>query len=102
MPGSGGGCGVLSGVAAATCRTTEATKLLAVPTELWQQWFSDSPELAKWLESHPQREDFYSALRPLLAERPQQNLTFDVIDQLQGLCVRYSFEILGNSILGIL
>ena len=34
------------------------------------------PELAKWLESHPQREDLYAALRPLLAERPRQDRTF--------------------------
>ena len=65
----------LSGVSSATCRTTESTKLLAVPIELWQKWFSSSPELAKWIESHPQREDLYSALRPLLAERARQDRT---------------------------
>ena len=75
----------LSGVSAATCRTTESTKLLAVPVDLWQQWYKKSPELAKWLESHPQREDLYAALRPLLAERPRQDRTFlDEIDQLQA------------------
>ena len=75
----------LSGVSAATCRTTEPTKLLAVPVQVWQQWFNSSPELARWLESHPQREDLYAALRPLLAQRPQQNCTFlDEIDQLQS------------------
>ena len=75
----------LSGVSAATCRTTESTKLLAVPVELWQHWFRSSPELAKWLEAHPQREDLYAALRPLLAERPRQDRTFlDEIDQLQA------------------
>merc|ERR1711990_1288591 len=37
----------LSGVSAATCRTTESTKLLAVPVELLQQWFHSSPDLAK-------------------------------------------------------
>ena len=75
----------LSGVSAATCRTTESTKLLAIPVELWQQWFMNSPELAKWLEAHPQREDLYSALRPLLVERPRQDRTFiDEIVQLQA------------------
>ena len=74
----------LSGVSAATCRTTEPTKLLAVPIELWQKWFTSSSELSKWIESHPQREDLYAALRPLLAERPLQDRTFlDEIDQLQ-------------------
>ena len=73
----------LSGISAATCRTTEATKLLAVPVDLWQSWFLKSPDLAKWLEAHPQREDLYAALRPLLADRPRQDRTFlDEIDQL--------------------
>ena len=31
--------GALDGVSAATCRTTQSTKLLAVPVQLWQQWF---------------------------------------------------------------
>ena len=75
----------LSGVAAATCRTTETTKVLAVPINVWQGWWQKSPELATWLESHPQREDLYAALRPLLAERPRQDRTFlDEIDQLQA------------------
>ena len=75
----------LLGISAATCRTTEPTKLLVVPVEIWQEWFSSSPELAKWLETHPQREDLYAALRPLLVQRPRQDLTFiDVIDQLQA------------------
>ena len=75
----------LSGVAAATCRTTETTKVLAVPLSIWQDWFEQSPALAEWLELHPQREDLYSALRPLLAERPRQERTFlDEIDQLQA------------------
>ena len=78
----------LSGVSSATCRTTEPTKLLAVPVELWQKWHSASPELAQWVESHPQREDFYAALRPLLAERPRQDRTIlDEIDQLHA-CLR--------------
>ena len=75
----------LSGVAAATCRTTETTKVLAVPINIWQGWWQQSPALATWLESHPQREDLYAALRPLLAERPRQDRTFlDEIDQLQA------------------
>ena len=77
--------GALSGVSAATCRTTETTKLLSVPVELFQDWFSNSSKLSKWLESHPQREDFYATLRPLLAELPRQDRSFlDSIDQLQG------------------
>ena len=80
--------GALSGVSAATCRTTETTKLLSVPVELFQDWFSNSSKLSKWLESHPQREDFYATLRPLLAELPRQDRSFlDSIDQLQG-CMR--------------
>ncbi len=75
----------LSGVSSATCRTTESTKLLAVPVALFQKWFLRSPELANWLEAHPQREDLYAALRPLLADRPRQDRTFlDEIDQLQA------------------
>ena len=75
----------LSGVAAATCRTTETTKLLAVPLEVWQSWCQKSPPLIQWLESHPQREDLYAAIRPLLAARPRQDRTFlDEIDQLQS------------------
>ena len=36
----------LSGISPATCRTTETTKFLAVPVELWQKWFDSSPELS--------------------------------------------------------
>ena len=76
--------GSLDGVSAATCRTTQSTKLLAVPVQLWQQWFTHSPELANWIEAHPQREDLYAALRPLLTDRPRQDLTLlDEIDRLQ-------------------
>ena len=76
--------GGLQGVASATCRTTEATKLLAVPVELWQQWWANQPAVAAWIERHPQREDFYAALRPLLARRPLHDRTLlDLIDQLQ-------------------
>ena len=50
-----------------------------------KSWFSNSAPLAKWLESHPQREDLYASLRPLLVERPRQDRTFiDEIDQLQS------------------
>ena len=63
---------------------TESTKLLAVPFQLWQSWFPKSPDLVKWLEAHPQREDLYAALRPLLADRPRQDRNFlDEIDLLQ-------------------
>ena len=76
--------GGLSGVAAATCRTTENAKVLAVPLDVWQGWCQQSPALMEWLESHPEREDLYAALRPLLADRPRQDRTFlDQIDQLQ-------------------
>ena len=82
---SGGVWSALAGVSSATCRATESTKLLAVPVDLWQQWFCSSPELAAWLEAHPQREDLYSALRPLLANCPRQERTFlDEIDRLQA------------------
>ena len=74
----------LSGVSVATCRTTETTKVLAVPISVWQDWWEETPALVEWVESHPQREDLYSALRPLLAERPRQDRTFlDEIDHLQ-------------------
>ena len=74
----------LSGVSVATCRTTETTKVLAVPIKVWQDWWEETPALVEWVESHPQREDLYSALRPLLAERPRQDRTFlDEIDHLQ-------------------
>ena len=75
----------LVGTSAATCRTTEATKLLAVPVELWQSWFVQSPDLVEWLEVHPQREDLYVALRPLLTSSARQDRTFlDAIDALQS------------------
>ena len=45
--------GGLQGVASATCRTTEATKLLAVPVDLWQKWWAEQPAVAAWIERHP-------------------------------------------------
>ena len=75
----------LSGVSAATCRTSQTTKVLAVPLSVWQGWWQQSPALSTWVETHPQREDLYAALRPLLVERPLQDRTFlDEIDQLQS------------------
>ncbi|KZR72338.1 Toxin RTX-I translocation ATP-binding protein [Prochlorococcus marinus str. MIT 1313] len=75
----------LQGVAASTCRTTGPTKLLAVPLELWQRWWQEVPSLAAWVESHPQREDVYAALRPLLVERPRQDRSIlDELDHLQS------------------
>ena len=68
----------LTGVSAATCRTTESTKLLAVPAGVFQEWFINSSQLAKWVESHPQREDLYAALRPLLAECPLKIAPFSM------------------------
>ena len=68
----------------AICRTTNQPSCWQFPLSL-AGWFSESPELAAWLESHPQREDIYAALRPLLVERPRQERTFlDEIDQLQA------------------
>ena len=58
MPGVVG-LGGLSGVSAATCRTTDP-KLLAAYRSL-ATVVSRLTELAKWLESHPQREDLYAA-----------------------------------------
>ncbi|WP_063402817.1 ABC transporter transmembrane domain-containing protein [Prochlorococcus marinus] len=75
----------LQGVAAATCRTTGPTKLLAVPLLVWQRWWQEVPSLSVWVESHPQREDVYAALRPLLVERPRQDRTIlDELDHLQS------------------
>ena len=74
----------LAEVAAVTVRTTEPTKLLAVPIELWQRWWQQQPAMASWIAAHPQREDLYAALRPALARRPLQDRTLlDLIDQLQ-------------------
>lgn len=76
--------GGLQELASSTCRTTETTKLLAVPIELWQRWWHNQPAMASWIAGHPQREDLYAALRPALAKRPLQDRTLlDLIDQLQ-------------------
>ena len=85
----------LSGVSAATCRTTESTKLLAVPLSVWQGWWKKSQALAEWLESHPQREDLYASLRPLLAERPRQIALFLMRSiSFKSRCALPNFEIL--------
>ena len=60
-----GGVSALHGVALASCRTAEDCKLLAVPVELWQEWWNESAELRAWHELNLQKEDFYSSLRPL-------------------------------------
>ena len=39
-------------------------KAFSCSAELLRHWFGSSSELSKWLESHPQREDIYAALRP--------------------------------------
>jgi subfamily B ATP-binding cassette protein HlyB/CyaB len=78
----------LQGVAAATCRTTEATKLLAVPVELWQRLWQRESTVQQWLLEHLEREDLYSALRPLMVRRALQDHSFlDIIDQLQSSLV---------------
>ncbi len=75
--------GSLQGVSAATCRTTEASKLLAVPVELWQTWWSNHSALKQWIASHLQREDIYAGLRPVLMRRALQDRSFlELIDNL--------------------
>ena len=75
--------GGLQGVASVTCRTTETTKLLAVPVELWQRWWGEHPGVAHWVERHPQREDVYAALHPLLSQRALQDRGLsDLLEQL--------------------
>jgi len=84
-PGQWWGCwSALQGVAAASCRVASESKLLAVPVELWQQWWLQAPELGAWQAAHPQREDVYSALRPLLIQRERQDQKLsELIDRLQ-------------------
>ena len=79
-----GAWGALNGQAPASCRTATDCKLLAVPVELWQQWWQSAPALAAWTGPHPQREDTYSALRPLLIQRERQELNLgELLDRLQ-------------------
>jgi ATP-binding cassette, subfamily B, bacterial HlyB/CyaB len=81
-----GGWSALQGVAAASCRVAAESKLLAVPVELWQQWWTQSPELGAWQGAHPQREDVYAALRPLLVQRERQDQSLaELLDRLQPL-----------------
>ncbi len=79
-----GAWGALNGQAPASCRTATDCKLLAVPVELWQQWWQAAPALGEWTAPHPQREDTYSALRPLLIQRERQELSLaELLDRLQ-------------------
>ena len=71
---SGGVSGVVCQEFRLQLATTETTKVLAVPTA--GKDGGSSLHLSEWLAAHPQREDIYSALRPLLAERPRQDRTF--------------------------
>ena len=48
-----GASSALEGIAAASCRTSADTKMLAVPLELWQHWCSTQPQIADWLVQHP-------------------------------------------------
>ncbi|MBM5785616.1 MAG: cyclic nucleotide-binding domain-containing protein, partial [Cyanobacteria bacterium K_DeepCast_35m_m1_288] len=83
-----GGWSALTGVAAASCRTAAECRMLAVPVELWQQWWGQAPALGAWQAAHPQREDVYAALRPLLLQRQLQDQTLaELLDRLQP-CLR--------------
>lgn len=76
----------LSGLSAATCRTTSDTKLLSVPVELWQLLFNAGTHLSDWVTKHPQREDLYAALRSTLIQRELQDLSLsELLDRLQPL-----------------
>jgi CRP-like cAMP-binding protein len=79
-----GAWSALNGQASASVRTATDCKLLAVPVELWQQWWQSSPALGAWDAAHPQKEDTYTALRPLLCQRERQELSLhELLDQLQ-------------------
>ena len=83
-----GAWGALNCQAPASCRTATDCKLLAVPVEIWQHWWQADPALGEWTAPHPQREDTYSALRPLLIQRERQELNLaELLDRLQpNLC----------------
>jgi len=93
-----GAWSALNGQAAATVRTATDCKLLAVPIEIWQQWWQQADPIGNWCSAHPQREDTYTTLRPLLLQRERQELSLaDLLDRLQpSLCpveVRSSAEL---------
>ncbi len=78
----------LNGLSAATCRTTSDTKLLSVPVELWQLFYSSDTRLSDWIKLHPQREDLYAALRSTLIRRELQDLSIsELLDRLQSLVI---------------
>lgn len=79
-----GGWSALNGLASASVRTATDCKLLAVPVELWQSWWQSSPALSAWDANHPQREDTYTTLRPLLCQRERQELSIhELLDRVQ-------------------
>jgi ATP-binding cassette subfamily B protein len=78
-----GGWSALNGVAAASCRVAEESRMLAVPVELWQSWWTESEALGAWQAQHPQREDLYATFRPLLIQRELQDQTLaELLDRL--------------------
>jgi ATP-binding cassette subfamily B protein len=81
-----GGWSALNGVAAASCRTATDSRMLAVPVEIWQQWWADDAGIGAWQARHPQREDLYAALRALLVQRQLQDQTLaELLDRLQPI-----------------
>jgi len=76
--------GALDGTAVATCRASEATKVLAIPADLWCRWWQQSPALQRWCAEHPQPEDLLAALRPFLLQRERDELSWmDILQRLQ-------------------
>ncbi|MCP9925567.1 peptidase domain-containing ABC transporter [Synechococcus lacustris C3-12m-Tous] len=79
-----GAWSALNGQASASVRTASDCKLLAVPVEVWQQWWQNSPALGAWDADHPQRDDTYSALRPLFCQRERQEVSIhELLDRVQ-------------------
>lgn len=83
-PGQWWGCwAALNGVAPANCRVAEEARLLAVPVDLWRGWLQASSAMATQVSQHPQPEDCYAALRPLLIQRELQDQTLpELLDRL--------------------
>jgi len=74
----------LDGLASATARAAETTRLLAVPSDLWWHWVDQHQALARWCAEHPPLEDQYAALRPLLQARERGEISWlQVVQQLQ-------------------
>lgn len=88
-----GGWSALQDVAAATCRVATESKVLAVPVELWQHWWRQAPELGAWQAAHPQLEDTYAALRPLLIQRELQDQSLgELLDRLHPWLKTYEMR----------